>query len=590
MKPWLQIVKLEPLERNKYQKTLYKNMKKVFLLLILILVLALLFGCAGGTDELVKAKLEDNADTYGFINTHPDYKMGIRAMTAANVERDYYFKNDCNGVDAGAYYKVTLSDEESGDRLIAFVDLGEGVMCAVKKGIDDSEDPDDPDVCVEDWDCSDWSPEDCPDGGEQERICTDTAVCGTTTNKPDETKTCSTESGCTEDWGCTPWSDCLGGEKTRTCTEDNNCGTIADKPAESGVCTSTCDPHWVCGQLGDCIDEVRTRVCIDDQNCGTTAGKPEEEYACGTDRCEDFVTEDGLSNNVKIISILQTMVDYNLGHIPELVFEIELNVDGTQTTFVGGDMNVIDIDLDDRCTQLRPKYIQLISGRGISSHFEAMITVEKGGSSESIIERPQFILESKLDDISMSADVNVYQVVSTAGSVGRLDLNINGVEDSLTTGEKVTAGDVNIIFDGVRVVIDQNINTSAIFYFGTETDNDTFAAYVDGNTNNLASLFETQKEFIYLEPNGSIDLDGAGDYNGDTLTLELDSVATPGIGPLPYEAEFDLYKGSSKIDSVVEITSGMNLKDEFDINANVFVRFVGTTVKGDERFVVLEVE
>lgn len=568
-------------------------MKRAFSIILLVLVLALLFGCAGGTDELVKAKLEDNADTYGFINTHPDYKMGIRAMTAANVERDYYFKNDCNGVDAGAYYKVTLSDEESGDRLIAFVDLGEGVMCAVEKEINDPEDPDDPDTCVEDWDCSEWSPKDCPESGEQERICTDTAVCGTTANKPDETKTCLTDSGCTEDWGCTPWSDCLGGQKTRTCTEDNNCGTVADKPSESGTCTSTCDPQWVCEPLGDCIDEVRTRVCIDDQNCGTTAGKPEEEYACGTDRCEDFVTEDGLTNGVRIYSILQTLTDHDYGNAPTYKYLIDIEVDGERSTQVLGDMNVIAAELDDRCTQLRASFIRLDPRTSVESHFEANITVEKDGNSETIIAKPPFILENQLENISMSADVNIFSVQYSLNHGDEIDLNIDGTEDSMEKGDSMVVGDVNITFNGIRIVIDQNASVSAIIYFGTETENKTYAAYVDTNTMNLGTLFEEQKEFIYLEANNSIDVDGEGDQNDDVFKLELDGVPQ---SMYYYEPEFDLYDGSNKVGSIVEVTIGDNISElfytEYDVNIaqEVYLRYTGSIMVDDTRFVVLEVE
>ena len=42
---------------------------------------------------------------------------------------------------------------------------------------------------------------------------------------------------CTESWSCTDWSSCSGGTQTRTCTDANNCGTTVNKPAESRSCT-----------------------------------------------------------------------------------------------------------------------------------------------------------------------------------------------------------------------------------------------------------------------------------------------------------------------------------------------------------------
>jgi len=45
-------------------------------------------------------------------------------------------------------------------------------------------------------------------------------------------------SSCTESWGCTSWSTCSGGSQTRTCTDSNACGTTTNKPAESQSCTS----------------------------------------------------------------------------------------------------------------------------------------------------------------------------------------------------------------------------------------------------------------------------------------------------------------------------------------------------------------
>jgi len=41
---------------------------------------------------------------------------------------------------------------------------------------------------------------------------------------------------CTESWSCTDWSDCVDGKQIRTCTDSNVCGTIVNRPEESRDC------------------------------------------------------------------------------------------------------------------------------------------------------------------------------------------------------------------------------------------------------------------------------------------------------------------------------------------------------------------
>jgi len=87
-----------------------------------------------------------------------------------------------------------------------------------------------PEACTENWSCTEWS--ECVDGV-QTRKCIDSNNCGTTVNKPDESRSCI----CTENWSCTGWSACVGGVQTRTCTDLNDCGTTFNKPSESRDCT-----------------------------------------------------------------------------------------------------------------------------------------------------------------------------------------------------------------------------------------------------------------------------------------------------------------------------------------------------------------
>ncbi len=45
--------------------------------------------------------------------------------------------------------------------------------------------------CTESWSCGSWSPDPCPESGQQTRTCTDANNCGTTTNKPAISQACT---------------------------------------------------------------------------------------------------------------------------------------------------------------------------------------------------------------------------------------------------------------------------------------------------------------------------------------------------------------------------------------------------------------
>lgn len=42
---------------------------------------------------------------------------------------------------------------------------------------------------------------------------------------------------CTENWTCSDWSECIDNSQTRVCTDSNNCGTLEFKPLEMQNCT-----------------------------------------------------------------------------------------------------------------------------------------------------------------------------------------------------------------------------------------------------------------------------------------------------------------------------------------------------------------
>lgn len=91
-------------------------------------------------------------------------------------------------------------------------------------------------VCTENWQCGSWSA--CINN-QQTRTCTDSNSCGTTTNKPTTTQTCTPEDTCTENWQCLPWSECTNNQQERICADLNNCGNNANKPQTSKSCTAS---------------------------------------------------------------------------------------------------------------------------------------------------------------------------------------------------------------------------------------------------------------------------------------------------------------------------------------------------------------
>ena len=149
-----------------------------------------------------------------------------------------------------------------------------------------------PPPCTPSWSCGAWSS--CV-GGSQSRSCSD--GCG---NTKTETQSCI----CTESWSCTAWSpsECPPSEiQTRICTDSNNCGTTVNKPAESKSCAYIAPPEevrippsaggpsggaecfalWNCTEWGACgvsytIEDIikgkitastRERKCIDLKKC-----------------------------------------------------------------------------------------------------------------------------------------------------------------------------------------------------------------------------------------------------------------------------------------------------------------------------------
>ena len=133
-------------------------------------------------------------------------------------------------------------------------------------------------ICIEEWNCGSWTPTICDSTLTQTRTCTDVNVCGTETYKPELTRSCV----CQPVWQCTNWDplECTESQtQTRTCTDTNNCGVTEGKPEETRTC-SFCSESWTCTQWSECLNGEQTRTCADANTCGTTYDKPSEEQTC----------------------------------------------------------------------------------------------------------------------------------------------------------------------------------------------------------------------------------------------------------------------------------------------------------------------
>lgn len=219
------------------------------ILIFLIFSVILISGCLGNDAILNIAK--SSPEVQDFLSEYPDAQINVRLLKEESVQQDNDFIMHCSGSKSSDYYKITLTDEESGLNSFVFVDQEKGVICAFKEGGGKKGG----EKCIEDWDCSGWS--EC-ENGVQVRVCTDDNECGTFENQPSESRSCQVT--CSEDWECSVWSDCVDEVQTRTCTDRNGCGTVINKPLTSQSCISSCT--CTCEDWSGCYPEgYQTRDC-----------------------------------------------------------------------------------------------------------------------------------------------------------------------------------------------------------------------------------------------------------------------------------------------------------------------------------------
>lgn len=113
---------------------------------------------------------------------------------------------------------------------------------------------------------------------------------------------------CQETWACTSWSSCTNGKQTRLCSDQNRCGTSFEKPVESRSCD--CIPNWICDPWKPDVCPTNgtiVRECEDANKCGILDNKPKE-----IDSCEPKILE---ARKELIIAILVTFIALIVGGI-----------------------------------------------------------------------------------------------------------------------------------------------------------------------------------------------------------------------------------------------------------------------------------
>ena len=116
-------------------------------------------------------------------------------------------------------------------------------------------------TCIEEWNCSEWTPLECPETETQTRTCLDLHECETTENKPVETKSCEYISPCQEEWS-TIYGDCaISNLQLKTYLDLSECGTVEELP-EDDLSYLECD---YC-ELNDCSSSFTETISSDENN------------------------------------------------------------------------------------------------------------------------------------------------------------------------------------------------------------------------------------------------------------------------------------------------------------------------------------
>ncbi len=206
-------------------------MKNIFLLLGILILVILFFGCVE-PENVICEKVE----VAKVLEKYPNIELiSMGRLSEDNFEEEKeYWQDICEiEINSGSYYKAVYEEE-----LVKIEVLAEtsklDIICIIenlKTPIIIEESSADinyvvPDgnlekKCVENWDCSQWS--DCKNNL-QTRNCTELNGCENITI-PITVRDCLVEEKCEATWVCFDWSECFNGVQTRECTEINGCDT-----------------------------------------------------------------------------------------------------------------------------------------------------------------------------------------------------------------------------------------------------------------------------------------------------------------------------------------------------------------------------
>jgi len=229
------------------------------------------------------------------VNTNSvlDWGQNIPPTEGTVSLSDDNYSYSISGLDSGTIYNYlitatlnALTDTYSG----SFQTSGPAEICG--NGIDDDNDGlvdylDSDCYCEAIYDCTAWTPVDCPPSGVQTRICEwiNSDVCWNSQPTLPTSQSCTP--GC--DLTCGPCQslniDLCICENITPCCGNDICEPWAVPPETYETCPQDCEieciPNWECSEWSECIDGIQTRECYDLHACGTNLGRPDEIQGCG---------------------------------------------------------------------------------------------------------------------------------------------------------------------------------------------------------------------------------------------------------------------------------------------------------------------
>jgi hypothetical protein len=250
-------------------------MSHKFLIIPLILSVLLVTGCT--TDNNILNMAKASPIVQDFLAEYPNAGINVQLLGESVVRNDSDFISQCGNINASQYYKVVLSDPDSGLRAFAFVDKVDGVVCAYKEG--------------------GQSPPSTGGGGGNGAQTNQSGSTGGGSGNGAQSNQTGGAGGGSSNATCSSDIDCGVSTTNRQCSGNyacvnttsftcNNPGTTDSFCASSGggvctLCTYGC-------QDGFCMNETNQTIeCYSDSDCGTSNTT---KYCSGSSACMNTTT------------------------------------------------------------------------------------------------------------------------------------------------------------------------------------------------------------------------------------------------------------------------------------------------------------